>query len=99
MTSECLECPPSVIRCAHWNGMMVGLLDFDLIQAGCCEIQQGSARFVVATAHKAQFDRRCDDCGALWYFGPLPEPRFYTPDEPSALTEFQTRAAHLLERA
>ena len=98
MTSECPECPPYVIRCAHWEGVKVELISTERMKdCGYCGVA-GTHTFAVAVFKAHWVARWCRHCGdemvkehevsETWYH-----------DEPSALTEFQTRAAHLLERA
>ena len=104
MTSECPECPPYVIRCAHWEGVKVVVVDGNRIDR-CQDCQRRlegrprAGRFTVTTFPTKSQWWACEVCGQehIWS-GALDRAQFGD-DEPSALTEFQTRAAHLLERA
>ena len=103
MTSECPECPPYVIRCAHFGNQRVWLADHagDGVCQGCMDKWHGGdAPYFVATIPTAAFRESCDTCATRIISWLTPGTDWeYVNDEPSALTEFQTRAAHLLERA
>ena len=95
--SECWACPPYVIRCAHLDGIVVDLVEIQAAKpCPACGAQNTPSKFFV-NKYPLTAKSSCVGCGqpVLTY---TDLERSVFDDEPSALTEFQDRAAALLGR-
>lgn len=94
----CAVCPPWV-RCAHWDGQAIQLLDNDLLGTALSHHHHRtrSQRFTVAGPGVLQ-RCSCADDHMVFPFD-FARDSFYADDLPAALVEFHRREAALLGRA